>query len=188
MPDLKISQLPDGTPAQGSDEIPVQRGLGNARITVDDILALSPSVIPGRDGEDGEDAPVIPGPQGIQGPAGSDGVIGRDGLSIPGRDGEDGEDAPIIPGPAGAAGTPGTNGTTTFILRQEDGEDGRDSFVPGPQGIQGPAGSGAGSDPSYSPGSFTVSTETEKFLCNRLKLATTQRITLNGTGRLALLN
>lgn len=43
-------------------------------------------------------------------------------------------------------------------------------------------------DPSYSPGSFTVATETAKILCNHLKLTTTQRATLAGTGRLRLSN
>lgn len=43
-------------------------------------------------------------------------------------------------------------------------------------------------DPSYSPGSFTVATETWKLLGNHMKLTTTQRATIQGTGRLRLSN
>jgi hypothetical protein len=39
-------------------------------------------------------------------------------------------------------------------------------------------------DPSYSPGSFTVSTETGRIVVAHLKLTTTQRATIEGTGRL----
>lgn len=41
-------------------------------------------------------------------------------------------------------------------------------------------------DPSYSPGSFTIVTETARAIFNHLKLTTTQRATLQGTGRLRL--
>lgn len=41
-------------------------------------------------------------------------------------------------------------------------------------------------DPSYSPGSFTVATETGRLLIKRLTLTTTQRATLQGTSRLVL--
>lgn len=41
---------------------------------------------------------------------------------------------------------------------------------------------------SYSPGDFTVKTETWKILGNHVKLTTTQRVTLQGTGRLRLSN
>ena len=44
----------------------------------------------------------------------------------------------------------------------------------------------AAADPSYSPGSFTVATETGRLVINHLKLATTQRVTIEGTGRLAI--
>ena len=46
----------------------------------------------------------------------------------------------------------------------------------------------AAADPSYSPGSFTVATETQRFAPHRLKMTTTQRITIEGTGRLSCLN
>lgn len=49
------------------------------------------------------------------------------------------------------------------------------------------AAGGAAADPSYSPGSFTVVTETAKILANHLKLTTTQRVTIEGTGRLRIL-
>jgi hypothetical protein len=42
-------------------------------------------------------------------------------------------------------------------------------------------------DLSYSPGSFTIVTETAKILCNKLKLTTTQRLTIEGTGRLSII-
>ena len=46
----------------------------------------------------------------------------------------------------------------------------------------------AAADPSYSPGSFTVVTETARAIFNHLKLTTTQRVTLQGTARLRLSN
>lgn len=48
-----------------------------------------------------------------------------------------------------------------------------------------PAGGGQ-SDPSYSPGSFTVVTETAKIMSRRLKLTGSQRATLAGTGALRI--
>lgn len=44
----------------------------------------------------------------------------------------------------------------------------------------------AAADPVYSPGSFTVVTETGRYIPARLKLTTTQRATLEGTGRLEI--
>lgn len=44
----------------------------------------------------------------------------------------------------------------------------------------------AASDPVYSPGSFTVVTETGRYIPARLKLATTARATIEGTGRLVI--
>ena len=44
----------------------------------------------------------------------------------------------------------------------------------------------AAADPSYSPGSFTVVTETGRYIPARLKLTTTQRATLEGTARLVI--
>jgi hypothetical protein len=41
-------------------------------------------------------------------------------------------------------------------------------------------------DPSYSPGSFTVATETGRYIPARLKLTTNQRATVEGTGRLVI--
>lgn len=46
----------------------------------------------------------------------------------------------------------------------------------------------AAADPSYSPGSFTIATETGRYIPNHLKLTTTQRVTLQGTSRLVLTN
>jgi len=43
-------------------------------------------------------------------------------------------------------------------------------------------------DPSYSPGSFTVATETWKLLGNHVKMTTTQRISIEGTARLRVSN
>lgn len=40
---------------------------------------------------------------------------------------------------------------------------------------------------SYSPGSFTVSTETARLVVNHLKLTSSQRATLQGTGRLRVI-
>ena len=44
----------------------------------------------------------------------------------------------------------------------------------------------AAADPSYSPGSFTVVTETGRYIPVRLKLTGTQRATIEGTGRLVI--
>lgn len=41
MADTKISALPAGAPAQGTDIVPVARGTGNARLTLDDVKTLS---------------------------------------------------------------------------------------------------------------------------------------------------
>lgn len=43
-------------------------------------------------------------------------------------------------------------------------------------------------DPSYSPGSFTVATETSKTLGNHVNMTGSQRITVQGTGRLRIVN
>lgn len=48
-----------------------------------------------------------------------------------------------------------------------------------------PAGGGS-SDPSYSPGSFTVETETGRLIIGRMKLTGSQRATVLGTGRLRI--
>lgn len=45
---------------------------------------------------------------------------------------------------------------------------------------------GPSSDPSYSPGSFTVANETAKIMSRHLKLTTTQRATLAGTATLRI--
>lgn len=51
MADQKISQLPDGAPAQSGDQVPVARGGTNVRVTAADIAALatpqSPLTVPG---------------------------------------------------------------------------------------------------------------------------------------------
>jgi hypothetical protein len=44
----------------------------------------------------------------------------------------------------------------------------------------------AAADPVYSPGSFTVVTETGRYIPARMKLTTTQRATIQGTGRLVI--
>lgn len=46
----------------------------------------------------------------------------------------------------------------------------------------------AAADPSYTPGSFTVVTGTGRYIPNHMKLTTTQRATVQGTGRLVLTN
>lgn len=46
----------------------------------------------------------------------------------------------------------------------------------------------AAADPVYSPGSFTVATESGRYIPARMKLTTTQRATIAGTGRLVLTN
>lgn len=47
---------------------------------------------------------------------------------------------------------------------------------------------GGGSDPSYSPGTLTIATETARLFMNHVKLTTTQRITVAGTGRMRVSN
>lgn len=49
-----------------------------------------------------------------------------------------------------------------------------------------PAGGPGGGDPSYSPGSFTVATETGRLIITRMKLTGSQRATIQGTGRLRI--
>ena len=63
-------------------------------------------------------------------------------------------------------------GTTTFL--RADG-----SFA---------APTAAAADPAYAPGSFTVVTETARAFFNHMKLTSTQRATVQGTGRLRLSN
>jgi hypothetical protein len=46
----------------------------------------------------------------------------------------------------------------------------------------------AAADPSYSPGSFTIATETARLIINHMKLTGAQRATIAGTGRLRLSN
>ena len=41
MPNTPISLLSDGAPAVGTDNVPIQRGAGNFRVSVDDIVALA---------------------------------------------------------------------------------------------------------------------------------------------------
>lgn len=43
---------------------------------------------------------------------------------------------------------------------------------------------GSGGDPSYSPGSFTIATETQRNAPHHVKLTGSQRTTIEGTGRL----
>jgi Collagen triple helix repeat (20 copies) len=96
------------------------------------------------DGEDGVDGlPGLPGPQGFTGSAGSAGPPGIPG--IPGSDGEDGLDS-MLPGPTGPIGLTGAQGIQGVM--GPPGFDGEDAIepmsIPGPQGIQGPAGGGGG--------------------------------------------
>lgn len=49
-----------------------------------------------------------------------------------------------------------------------------------------PAGGGGGSDPSYTPGSFTVATGTGRLIIKRMQLVTTDRATVAGTARLRI--
>jgi hypothetical protein len=100
----------------------------------------------GFDGEDGLDS-FIPGPPGLQGPAGSNGSTGPQGSAGPaGFDGEDGADS-FIPGPAGPAGANGTIGINGAQGPPGpsglDGEEVMPLMIPGPQGPAGSAGSGA---------------------------------------------
>lgn len=90
-----------------------------------------------------EEPMMVPGPPG---PAGSNGVIGRDGATIfmvP----DEPEYPMMIPGavgPAGAAGTPGTQGPPGVSVFPMDGNDGEEGFpipgTPGPAGAAGSAG------------------------------------------------
>jgi len=78
-----------------------------------------------------------PGSGGATGPAGADGADGAQGPT--GTTGSQGDQ--------GIQGTPGTIGATGLVGPQ--GPAGDDSTVPGPQGLQGPAGAGDISDVLY---------------------------------------
>jgi hypothetical protein len=144
------------------------------------------------DGETGEDGamgpPGVRGADGAAGAAGSPGAVGR-----PGVDGLDGEDGmwgpPGQPGAQGASGSPGSTGPQGSAgpigPPGLDGEDcGGPWIIPGPQGPQGTV-----TDPiigSYSPGSFTIPTGKYADLVKRLILTGSQRLTVQGTGRLRI--
>lgn len=75
---------------------------------------------------------------------------------------------------SGAKGlVPASGGGTTNFLRADG------TFA---------APTAAAADPTYSPGSFTVVTETQRLAPHRLQMTTSQRITIEGTGRLSCLN
>ena len=130
------------------------------------------------------------GPRGLPGADGAPGAQGQPGpaLFMLAQDGEPGEPgAPGTIGVNGAAGSPGAQGPAgpaLFLL--EDPPDPEIAW-PGPTGAAGPAGSAT--DPfvgAYSPGSFTIATEKYAVLSRRLKLTTTQRLTVAGTGALRI--
>lgn len=108
--------------------------------------SIGPQGMPGMAGIDGLDGES--GEEGIQGATGNIGPTGIQGIQgfsgIPGIDGIDGIDGlPGLPGTNGINGTIGING-----LPGPPGMDAEEPdyplIIPGPQGIQGPAGGGGG--------------------------------------------
>jgi hypothetical protein len=87
----KISELPDGAPAQSGDILPILRGAQTLRLSVGDISSLIPAGAQGPQG-----------PQGETGPAGADGAPGAAGAQGPQGD----------PGPQGEQGPQGNPGGT----------------------------------------------------------------------------
>lgn len=103
-----ISALPDGSPAQSTDLIPIARGGNNFRLTAADLTGPQgpegPQGPAGANGADGATGPE--GPEGPQGPTGETGPAGADGPEGPqGAQGIQG-----IQGPAGADGAQGPQG------------------------------------------------------------------------------
>lgn len=121
-----------------------------------------------------------PGPQGDPGPAGADGAQGLQGN--PGADGAQG-----IQGIQGIQGNPGpgvpAGGTTSQVLQKTSDTDYATGWVTPP--------GGSGADPpegSYAPGSYTIATGKFRHAVKRQQFTGTQRLTIQGTGRLSLGN
>lgn len=99
------------------------------------------------------------------------------------------------PGPTGAAGAAGATGATgPQGLIGPPGWDAEPPdeplMIPGPTGATGPAGAG-GSDPpegSYAPGSYTIATGKFRIAVMRQQFTGSQRLTVQGTGRLSIRN
>jgi len=204
--------FPVSTGGDGDDGPPGPPGVGlnGAPGVAGPAGALGP---PGPDGVDGTDGAI--GPPGDAGPTGATGAAGAAGP--PGTTGVDGDDGAIgppgnagatgAPGPAGADGVPGPVGA--------DGDDGLPGPIgltgftgaAGADGIAGPMGQpgmdgddGAWGPPgqnapfydppqgSYAPGSFLVATGKFGMMVRELSLSGTQRVLLEGTARLTILN
>lgn len=153
---------------------------------------------PGMQGEQGDDGEyfLIPGPAGNAGATGSTGAPGVAGpMGMPGFDGLDGEDS-LIPGPQGIQGIQGVAGATGPAGSQGPiGIPGLDAeepeypyIIPGPQGAAGAAGSAGGVSGTYLQSSFTVATANWRLHIKRLQLASSDRATIQGTGRLSIIN
>lgn len=137
----------------------------------------------GLDGQPGAPGYGVDGDPGEPGPPGPAGATGAQGLFVVGADGPPGEDGIGYPGPAGAAGAAGAAG-----VPGAQGEDGDPGWM-GPPGLTGPAGSGgSASDPLYEPGSYTLATGTYRVAAKRQKFTGSQRLVINGTARLSLVN
>jgi len=92
----------------------------------------------------GSGPPGATGPPGSAGSAGATGAQGNSGP--PGMDGQEPEilEPIVFPGPkgdTGSAGATGPQGPTGALVVLFDGNDGEDSYVPGPAGLPGAAGS-----------------------------------------------
>lgn len=168
-----------------------QQGQQGAQGPQGDTGAQGQQGAPGQQGPQGDIGPQGPeGDQGIQGPQGLQGIQGPQG--------DDGQTGPE--GPQGPPGTPATAIKLDDLLAPDDNTDldastakhglmpkfpgGTTTFLRADGTYAAPTAQAA--DPSYSPGSFTVATETAKILSRHLKLTTTQRATLQGTATLRL--
>ena len=90
---VKISAMPDGAPALSTDAFPIQRGSGNAKLTIHDVKNYIGTIIGST------------GATGLQGTTGATGVIGQTGhIGATGQTG--------LIGATGETGTQGLTGAT----------------------------------------------------------------------------
>jgi len=206
--------IPTGMAADGQDGAdgpPGRDGAAGVAGVEGPPGALGP---PGLDGVDGE--PGYWGPPGERGVAGPTGAAGGDGAQgSPGFPGSDGDDGVMgAPGPTGLQGEAGLQGSQGPPGQDSAGEDGSWG-PPGDRGLTGAAGADGvvgvpgldgrdGDDGTfgllnlnpfydppqgaYAPGSFLIADGRFALMGDELQLTGDQRLELQGTGRLIVMD